>query len=839
MRPIPFKLILTAFFIAAVSVIAFGQGNPDSAYVALRNVRIGNDAVSVGSLVLKRDAAVFTFTSGTMCFLAPVEGKITGAVFSGAGTFALTPPSAIEKASLSRLTKEPRILEDFDHLVLRFTDGTYDEVRKSAQGQPGSAGGCNAGQFSEIQNALRTTMKWNLSARILQDVYSDQPGSLFVAFIRGKKYDDKLVYAVDPHGTPLFEIGTSAAPARGFGNVMPMRIMPAGVSADQVELITWDENKQGVWTGFVLHAQNSGAATSTKRQRIYEIDRQQLDTTLEKGGRLGGRATTTITAVESNLRVIPFDLYPSLRVQKVSDSSGTPLNFIQEAKEEDAQFSVVLPKPLKTGDQYTIVTDYEGKDAVSNLSGGNYYLMPGARESWYPNNPIENGFSNYEMRFTYPKEFKLVASGTPGKESNEGNQIISEWRSDHPQPDAAFNFGKFKKDEKVGKGFTLEAYANKDLPDFLAELQSEGTVVDNHMHGSMFGSGTEPTTSTLGTISTTSMAQRALSEAEIATQIYTDYFGVPAVNRVAMTQQPADNYGQSWPGLVWLPISYFLDDTNRHRFYNFDPRGYFKVVAPHEIAHQWWGTTVTWDSYRDQWMSEGFSDASAAIFLQLTNKKPDAFIKFWNDERDFLLYKNAQGFRPNDVGPVTLGERLDNSKVGEDVYEHVVYSKGAYILHMLRMLMWDSKSQDHDKSFKAMMHDFLDTYRGKAASTEDFKSMVEKHMIPQMDLAGDHRMDWFFDEYVYGTKLPAYTFDYTFDGLVLNLKLAQSNVDNSFRMAVPLYLEFSDGRVSRLGSFSVNGNATVNQKVDLAAMGLKEKPKRAMINYFNDVLCEK
>jgi hypothetical protein len=37
--------------------------------------------------------------------------------------------------------------------------------------------------------------------------------------------------------------------------------------------------------------------------------------------------------------------------------------------------------------------------------------------------------------------------------------------------------------------------------------------------------------------------------------------------------------------------------------------------------------------------------------------------------------------------------------------------------------------------------------------------MVEKHMTPGMDLDHNHKMDWFFNEYVYGTDLPQYHFE--------------------------------------------------------------------------------
>src|SRR5208283_2458840 len=99
----------------------------------------------------------------------------------------------------------------------------------------------------------------------------------------------------------------------------------------------------------------------------------------------------------------------------------------------------------------------------------------------------------------------------------------------------------------------------------------------------------------------------------------------------------------------------------------------------------------------------------------------------------------------------TMGYRTSNSRVGSDVTRRLIYPKGAYILYMIRMMMRDPRTGD--QRFKEMMQDFVKTYSGKAATTEDFKAMVEKHITPEMDLEGDQKMDWFFNEYVYGTAL--------------------------------------------------------------------------------------
>jgi aminopeptidase N len=194
------------------------------------------------------------------------------------------------------------------------------------------------------------------------------------------------------------------------------------------------------------------------------------------------------------------------------------------------------------------------------------------------------------------------------------------------------------------------------------------------------------------------------------------------------------------------------------------------------------------------------------------------------------------GFRPIDVGPVTMGFRLSTEKTGWNIYQNLVYPKGAYILHMIRIMMWSPR--DGDQRFKDTMHDLVSTYRLQPATTEDFKAIVEKHMSPAMDIMSNHRMDWFFDEYVYGTDLPTYHFESQVtqngDAQTLHVKLVQSIVRPEFKMVVPIYLELNDGRIVRWIMAVVVGNSTVDQTVPLPKT--PSPVKRALINYNYDVL---
>ena len=799
----PFRVFSAVLLAIAGVTTARGQSgvpvaNSDPIYQALRNLAVSGESVTVSNVALRRDAGTFHLRSGTVCFVTPVNGRVTGAVFSGDGNFVLEPQIVSEQNSLKLLTKENEFSETFDHMVLRFTDSTYEEVKKSGTT---ATGNCDSGALKDTQHTTRHKLKDNLEIRILEDILSPAPGGLFVAFIHGKRYNGQELYEIDPHG-----------------------------GRDQVEFMTYDENKFGEWASFPM----SGERKAGTIGHPIRIDHQQLDTTLEKNANLIGKARTEFTAQLEGLRVVPFNLFRTLRVRSVKSSDGLPLSFIQEDKNDDADFAVILPQSLAAGEHFTVITEYEGKEAVTNEGGGNYY--PVARMNWYPNNPGGSlgEYSTYDMTFRIPKGMQIAATGVRVSESNENGQNVSVWKSESPQTVAGFSFGRFKKEQgKIDKPpYQLESFANEDPPSWVRGLQHAASGDDLPSQGSHVSG------MTLGTMSTVGLNKKALGEGELAVQVYTSYFGPSLFTHLQLTQQTACNFGQSWPGLVWIPICYYFDDTVRHQLgMDWGDRGYWKVVTPHEVAHQWWGHTVGFSSARDQWMSEGFADMSASLYLTLIENNPKKFIAFWNDERELLLERNAQGFRAIDAGPLTMGYRASNSRTGFDITRRLIYPKGAYVLHMVRMMMHDSHTGD--QQFKETMQDFVKTYAGKAATTEDFKAVIEKHMTAEMDLDGNHKLDWFFNEYVYGTQLPAYKLDASFEAgaggeVVLSLKMSQANVDEHFRMLVPVYLELLDGKIVFLGRARMTGNANVEQKVPLK--GLKEKPKRAMLNYYDDVL---
>jgi Carboxypeptidase regulatory-like domain/Peptidase family M1 domain len=799
-----------------VTVSASGlKGNLDPLYTQLRQRSTNQDVFSgsvaaVNNLVLKRDAATFTLRSGELYFLAPVEGRTTGAVFIGEGEVSLQPPTEVEQRALALFTKEPAYRDQFSQLVIRFTDHTFDEIKASPNAKM-TTGGAQASRARDLyrdkESLLRKELRlFNLDLRTLADLYATERNGYFLTFINGNRFG-KILYMVDPLGLPL-------------------------VSPEEVALLSYGDTDGGVWTSFHLAEEYpKGLANSSQDTRVFDITHHEIDGAI-RGTKISASDRVTFRALVGGERVLPFDLFRTLRVKGVQDEAGHELNFIQESKDEDANFAVIFPQGLEEGKDYKVTVQYEGEGALRDSGGGNFILIP--RESWYPSNGGTQFGDRaiFDVTFRFPKSYTFVGTGalaTP--ETQDGDVKVAKWSSAPTElAVAGFNYGKFKRKDLADKdtGLGLEFYANEEVPDELKAIQLQIQEAENR--------GVQ-TQTTLGSISTSSMGGTALNEAMNSTRIYTAYFGKLPYTRIAMTQQPAGNFGQAWPTLVFMPYTAFLDSTQRTQL--FGVRGgtdnFWRYVGPHEVAHQWWGHMVGWRSYHDQWMSEGFAEFSTSLYVQYVRQDMGKFNEFWEEQRHRIIDASpaTKGIKPYTIGPVTQGFRLSNSKT-QAAYQFLVYPKGAYILHMVRMMMYDR--QTGDAKFREMMTDFIKTHFNQDISTEDFKRAIEKHMLPSMDLDNNKRLDWFFNQWVYGTEVPSYKFEYSLaDGgggkAVLNGKITQAGVSDNFGMLVPVYVDFGKGW-ARLGAAAITGNSSV----ELKNLVLPQMPKRVAVCALNDVL---
>jgi len=776
--------------------------NADPNYRALRDGDFA-ETYEVAGLTLKRDVGAITLRSGRVSFLPPVLGRQAIGVFIGDGEFTLTPLLDIEKRHLKLITEKDTVVEPFDRLVFYSTDETWQAIKSA--GKESAADPRAKDALRDFRNRMRRNTETprsfieamhsgedveNIEAATLGYLYNPKRAPFFSAYIFGKKHGD-LRFHIRPYGA-----------------------MPQMLSPEEVALINYDVagKEEGVW--YLSHLESewkAGTASSSEDKRVIDAQHYRIETVIS-GEKLTATCELTFAALADGERVFRFGLLPTLRATKVVFAEKE-IDYIQEKKNEDSSFYAILPEPLVKGRNYKIYIEYQGNKVIEDAGGGNFAVS--ARTSWYPSVNAFNDRATFDLTFKVPKKYVLVGVGKKVKEDKEGDFAVSQWTSDAPLAVAGFNYGQFKKKEVMDDQakYAIEGYATSDLPDWLRGAEG------------------------IGGMTPTRMTDKAIVEAQNSIRIFNHWFGEAPYGRIAITQQPQGFFGQSWPTLVYLPMIAFFDSTQRWRMFGMQKglTEFVQEVTSHEVAHQWWGHIVGWASYHDQWISEGFSDFSAGLFLQYTEGgKLDRYLKFWETQRQTILEKNQFGLRPNDAGPIWMGLRLDTPKT-PGAYSRIAYPKGSYVLHMLRWMMYDR--QTSDQRFIAMMRDFVKSHFNDNASTESFKAIVEKHMTPQMDLDGNKRMDWFFSQWVYGTEVPRYKFDYTLtpdaDGkVILKGALTQSDVSPNFKMPVPIYLDFDGKNIVRLGSVNVAGSATTPE----FQVKLQQKPKRVLINYHHDVL---
>jgi aminopeptidase N len=595
--------------------------------------------------------------------------------------------------------------------------------------------------------------------------------------------------------------------------------LPQLDSPEEVALINYDPEgmNDGVWyLSHLKSEQLNRTASSAEDRRLFATHRYKIETVISKNDHLFSTATITFEALVAGERVLKFGLLPNLRVTRVNDEQGQDLYFIQESRKEDGSFYAILPNAPQAGKEYSITVEYAGDKVLEEAGEGSFYVS--ARTSWYPN---LNGFGEralYDLTYKVPRKYKVVSVGKLQGQSSEEDLAVTHWTTPIPVAVAGFNYGNYTKidlpDEK--SGYKISGYYLTELPNAL-RAYGQSAFLQN--------------------MAPAAMTKYALEQTRAQMQVCSYYFGKSPYDDIYITEQPNFAFGQSWPNLVYLPISAYMDSTQRWMLFgriNNKFSGFVQEVTPHEVAHQWWGHAVGWASYHDQWLSEGFAEFSAGLFLQEAmgkNWRKD-YLEFWDRLRQRILEKNTYGVAPNDAGPLWMGLRLISPRT-ENAYQSVTYPKGAYVLQMLRSMMYSN--QDGDKTFIAMMHDFVASHRERAASTESFKAIAQKHMTKAMDLDGNGHLDWFFNEWVYGTQVPRYHFEYQVapaDGgkMKLHMTIVQSEVDEHFVMLVPVFADFGAGMV-RLGQIAIGGNST--RSVDIL---LPSQPKKVALNAFKDIL---
>jgi hypothetical protein len=788
-------------------------------YAQLRSLHGSTQWAVTENVAWRRDAATFTFQDGHLTLAEPVGGRVLAAYFEGQGSIQIQAPTPALQHQLARFAGGPVLEDTFQQAVFFFTDDSASQLQQLMR----IGGGANAGAATQAFGAAEKKYAenfngWvnneregnfemrNLPARMLADLTDPSSKGFFLADFKGHHHGD-LLYQISWNRDPL--------------------LLPYLANDEEVMLIHYNRGEYFEWwAGFHRAEEYAPTAWPEHRTLLAHCRQENIDAEIVKGNHLSATASMEFEVPGGTARVLPLSLEGVLRISSIQDAQGKKLAFIQEARELDSDPWIILPEPAAPGKVDNLKIAYQEDSTadsriVHQRGSGLFYVT--ARESWFPSFGASDDRTRYSLHFLSPKKYKFVATGRLVKSGKGKDTFESDWDTDITLSVVGFNYGDFVEKDQSDSTLRVEAYGGKEIPDELKGLENAMTMAEMSGAGDVAGQMGIAT----GGFNTAANTQYAAGISFQALKLFEYYFGQLPFKTISVTEQPVRGYAQSWPTLIFLPYDSLLDSTTRHQLHLQDsPEAieFYNVVAVHEMAHQWWGHVVGWKTYRDQWLSEGFAEFSASLYVR--RLQTEKIRTYWDLKRRWLLSKNRAGHRPVDVGPLYLNYQL-NAKL-EPQNSFMIYAKGAYVLEMIRLFMEDRRQRDPDQHFIDMMHDFVTTYAHRNASTADFQRVVEKHMgIP---------MDWFFNEYVYGTEIPTYDFQYTLKSggptgkAVLQGSLTQSGVSDQFTMNVPLYWAMGKS-VQRLGSIRIKGSSTVPFEIPLS-----DRPDRVSIDEYHDIL---
>lgn len=186
------------------------------------------------------------------------------------------------------------------------------------------------------------------------------------------------------------------------------------------------------------------------------------------------------------------------------------------------------------------------------------------------------------------------------------------------------------------------------------------------------------------------------------------------------------------------------------------------TVIAHDLAHQWFGNSLTLRSWSDIWLNESFSNYAVAL---------------WHERRDGIADYHAF-MRELNTHDFTGSLYVQDPHNFMAMFGSTTFNKGAWVLHMLRHVMGDAE-------FFAALRDYTADNRYGHVDTAAWMSACERQY--------GKPLDWFFKEWVYGEGQPALKTTWNQQGGMLVLKVVQTQAGQVFTMPVDVEIETGAG----------------------------------------------
>ncbi|MFB8124201.1 M1 family metallopeptidase [Streptomyces bacillaris] len=393
--------------------------------------------------------------------------------------------------------------------------------------------------------------------------------------------------------------------------------------------------------------------------------------------RLRGTATITARATQ-DLSAFHLDL-AGLDVESAT-VEGRPAAVNRAGKELIIRPGAAVEDRLRKGRTFTTVVRYSGspqtitdpdgsKEGWLRTADGAVALgEPTGSMAWFPGNHHPSDKATYDIEVTVPDPLTAVSNGELISRRTEDGRTTYHWRTAEPMASylATLAVGRFSTRQSA-------------TPDGIRLF----TAVD--------------------------------PESEAASEEVLD--GIPAV--LAWSAEKFGPYPFTSAGAIVErtgDAEYALETQNRPVF----PGPPDTALLVHELAHQWFGNSVTPKSWRDMWLNEGFATYAEWLWAADHDGVPveESFDEAYEDDANWA-------FPPAEPPSAA------------DISEAPVYGRGAMVVHRLRLAI------DDDEAFFDLVRGWTETHRHGNASTDDFTAYVEEETGEDLTELWD---DWLYGE---------------------------------------------------------------------------------------------
>jgi aminopeptidase N len=399
--------------------------------------------------------------------------------------------------------------------------------------------------------------------------------------------------------------------------------------------------------------------------------------------RISGSTTITAIATE-NLGSFNVDFH-GLTVDSVSVNDQKA-----EFSRNGDELTINPSDPLGFNGSFTVVIGYHGSPGLissqaalfqmgwSHASDGsiNVWGEPDAASAWFPNNNHPRDKAAYRFEITVPKPWVVAATGTLKETKDIGDKTTFIWEMDKPMASylASINIDHYELFTQTGpNGMSIRNYYPMDFP------------VEKRVHYNVLPA---------------------------MVDFFDDLFG----------PYPFDEYGVvvASAGGLCAHVELALEAQSMSIHCPSQIMSSERVIA-HELAHQWFGDSVSLENWKDIWLKEGF--ASYSEWLWEGKNDPVALARIAKARRSQFLDSDLPVAEP----------------AARDLYTDESYTGGALVLHALRL-------QVGDETFFKVLRTYIERYRYENAGTDEFIAIAE-------DVSGRDLKE-FFSQWLFGGQLP-------------------------------------------------------------------------------------